>query len=125
MKLLIQAIGFGIASGAVISLGAVGFTVQFGISNVLNVSYGALLTLAAFVGYALLQIGISIWLALALTSIATGIISVLFNRVLIEPLMRRHGLRRGSVDDATGSARSRADGIVRATVASGTQPTLF
>ncbi|MGN6444275.1 Rv2578c family radical SAM protein [Amnibacterium sp.] len=43
----------------------------------------------------------------------------------IEPLMRRHGLRRGSVDDATGSTRSRADGIVRATAAAGAQPTLF
>lgn len=90
MKLFIQAIGFGIASGAVISLGAVGFTVQFGISNVLNVSYGALLTLAAFIGYAMLQVGMNIWLALALTAIATGIISVIFNRILIEPLMRRN-----------------------------------
>ncbi len=89
MKLFIQAIGFGIASGAVISLGAVGFTVQFGISNVLNVSYGALLTLSAFIGYAMLQVGMNIWLALALTALATGIISVVFNRILIEPLMRR------------------------------------
>lgn len=43
----------------------------------------------------------------------------------IEPLMRRHGLRRGAIDDATGSVRSRSAGVVQATVASGAQPMLF
>jgi DNA repair photolyase len=43
----------------------------------------------------------------------------------IEPLMCSHGLRRGSVDDATGSTRSRSAGIVRATAAADVQPTLF
>ena len=50
MHLVIEAIGFGIATGAVIALGAVGFSVQFGISNILNITYGALMTLAAYVG---------------------------------------------------------------------------
>ncbi len=43
----------------------------------------------------------------------------------VEPLLRKHGLERGSVDDATGSTRSRSAGIVRATVADGPQPMLF
>lgn len=43
----------------------------------------------------------------------------------IEPLMRKHGLRRGSVDEASGATRSRSAGIVRAAVAGGSQPTLF
>jgi branched-subunit amino acid ABC-type transport system permease component len=47
MSVFIEAVGFGVAAGAVIALGAVGFTVQFGISNVLNITYGALMTLAA------------------------------------------------------------------------------
>ena len=51
MSVFIEAVGFGIAAGAVIALGAVGFTVQFGISNVLNITYGALMTLAAYLGY--------------------------------------------------------------------------
>jgi len=89
MRLLIEAIGFGIASGVVIALGAVGFTVQFGISNVLNITYGGLLTLAAFLGYAFLQLGIDIWVSLAITSVLIGVASVLFNRGLVTPLMRR------------------------------------
>jgi DNA repair photolyase len=42
----------------------------------------------------------------------------------VEPLLAKHGLRRGSVDDATGTVRSRSAGIVRAT-ASAAAPTLF
>ena len=65
MNVFIEAVGFGIAAGAVIALGAVGFTVQFGISNVLNITYGALMTLAAYLGYALLSVGVGVWAALA------------------------------------------------------------
>ncbi len=89
MRQLIEAIGFGIASGAVVSLGAVGFTVQFGISNVLNITYGSLMTLAAFVGYGILQAGVNVWVVLAATSVLIGVASVAFNRLLLAPLSRR------------------------------------
>ena len=89
MNVFIEAVGFGIAAGAVIALGAVGFTVQFGISNVLNITYGALMTLAAYLGYAVLTAGTGVWLALALVAAAIAFASVLFNRLLIAPLRRR------------------------------------
>ncbi|HWG60436.1 MAG TPA: branched-chain amino acid ABC transporter permease [Streptosporangiaceae bacterium] len=89
MSVFIEAVGFGIAAGAVIALGAVGFTVQFGISNVLNITYGALLTLAAYLGYAMLQVGLGIWAALAIVAVLIALASVVFNRVLIAPLARR------------------------------------
>jgi branched-chain amino acid transport system permease protein/neutral amino acid transport system permease protein len=89
MHLLIEAIGFGIASGAVISLGAVGFTVQFGISNLLNLCYGSLLTLAAYLGYALLQLHLNVWLALAGVSVITAMASAALNRLLFANLLRR------------------------------------
>jgi branched-chain amino acid transport system permease protein/neutral amino acid transport system permease protein len=89
MNVFIEAVGFGIAAGAVIALGAVGFTVQFGISNVLNITYGALMTLAAYLGYALLAVGVGVWEALAIASVGIALASVLFNRLLIAPLRRR------------------------------------
>jgi branched-subunit amino acid ABC-type transport system permease component len=89
MNVFIEAVGFGIAAGAVTALGAVGFTVQFGISNVLNITYGALMTLAAYLGYAVLAAGTGVWLALALVAVAIAFASVLFNRLLIAPLRRR------------------------------------
>jgi branched-chain amino acid transport system permease protein/neutral amino acid transport system permease protein len=85
----VEALGFGIASGAVVALGAVGFTVQFGISNVLNITYGAMMTLAAYAGYALLQAGIGVWPALAICAVVIALASVAFNRVLLAPLARR------------------------------------
>jgi branched-subunit amino acid ABC-type transport system permease component len=89
VNLVIEAIGFGIATGAVIALGAVGFSVQFGISNILNITYGALMTLAAYVGYALVNRGVNAWLALVIGAIVVGVVSVGYNRVLLAPLVRR------------------------------------
>lgn len=89
MAVIVQTIGFGIAAGAVISLGAVGFTVQFGISNVLNITYGAFMTLAAYLGYALLNRGLDVWVALVAVGCLIALISVLFNRLFLSPLQRR------------------------------------
>jgi branched-subunit amino acid ABC-type transport system permease component len=103
MQLLIEAIGFGIASGAVIALGAVGFSVQFGMSNVLNITYGALMTLGAYVGLFLIDRGISAWVALAISGIVVGVVSVAFNRGLLAPLVKR-GTRAFAIVIVTVSA---------------------
>jgi branched-chain amino acid transport system permease protein/neutral amino acid transport system permease protein len=86
---LVQAIGFGVAAGAVIALGAVGFSVQFGISNILNITYGSLMTLAAYLGLLFVNAGLSAWVALPLGGIAVGVASVAFHRGLLAPLVRR------------------------------------
>ena len=48
MNLYIEGIGFGVIAAASIMLGAMGFTLQFGLTNVLNIGYGALMTFGAF-----------------------------------------------------------------------------
>jgi len=89
LQLIIEAIGFGIATGAVIALGAVGFSVQFGISNILNITYGALMTLSAYIGLILINRGVNAWAALALSAVAVGVVSVIYHRILLAPLVRR------------------------------------
>jgi branched-chain amino acid transport system permease protein/neutral amino acid transport system permease protein len=89
LQLIVEAIGFGIATGAVIALGAVGFSVQFGISNILNITYGALMTLSAYIGLVLINRGINAWAALAMSAVAVGIVSVIYHRILLAPLVRR------------------------------------
>jgi branched-subunit amino acid ABC-type transport system permease component len=89
MNVFLQAVGFGLASGAVVSLGAVGLTVQAGVSNVFNVTYGALMTLAAFLAYLMVTHGVNVWVALLVTAPVIGILSVALNRGLITPLKRR------------------------------------
>jgi branched-subunit amino acid ABC-type transport system permease component len=46
--LIIQAIGFGVVTAALIAIGAMGFTVQFGLTNVLNISFAGAMTVGAF-----------------------------------------------------------------------------
>lgn len=89
MHLIVESIGFGIASGAVIALGAVGFSIQFGISNILNIAYGALMTLAAYLGLLLIDHGVDAWVALGVAGVGVGVVSVLYNRLLLTPLVRR------------------------------------
>ncbi|MGA8634667.1 MAG: branched-chain amino acid ABC transporter permease, partial [Candidatus Dormiibacterota bacterium] len=88
-QLIIEAVGFGIATGAVIALGAVGFSVQFGISNILNITYGALMTLSAYIGLVLINRGINAWVTLAISAVAIGAVSVIYHRILLAPLVRR------------------------------------
>ncbi len=54
------------------------FTVQFGIGNVLNITYGAPMTFAAYLGYTLLAVGVGIWAALAIVAVAIAVASVAF-----------------------------------------------
>lgn len=89
MHLIIESIGFGVATGAVIALGAVGFSVQFGISNILNITYGALMTLAAYVGLLLISAGVNAWVALGISAVVVGLVSVIYNRLLLGPLVSR------------------------------------
>ena len=52
MSLYAAAFGFGLVSLAVIAIGAVGFTMQFGITNVINLAYGDVMITSAYVAYA-------------------------------------------------------------------------
>jgi branched-subunit amino acid ABC-type transport system permease component len=103
MQLLIESIGFGIASGAVIALGAVGFSVQFGMSNILNITYGSLMTLGAYIGWVLIDRGVDPWLSLGVAGVVVGVVSVGFHRWLLAPLVSR-GTRAFAIVIVTVSA---------------------
>ncbi|MGH9089174.1 MAG: branched-chain amino acid ABC transporter permease [Acidimicrobiales bacterium] len=89
MSLFVETIGFGIFTGCVVALGAVGFSVQFGISNVLNVAYGTFLTLGAYLGYVLNTRHVNLWLSVLIVGLVIAVISVAFNRLLPAKLMDR------------------------------------
>jgi branched-subunit amino acid ABC-type transport system permease component len=89
VSIVITSIGFGLVSAAVLALAAVGFTLQFAVTNVLNLAYGGVMVVAAYAAYAINHAGVSIWIA-AVGAIATGaVLSMFLNNVVYTPFQRR------------------------------------
>jgi branched-chain amino acid transport system permease protein/neutral amino acid transport system permease protein len=88
-SIFVTSIGFGLVSAAVLALAAVGFTLQFAVTNVLNLAYGGVMVVSAYAAYALNRAGVSIWIA-ALAAIAAGAaLSVFLNNVIYTPFQRK------------------------------------
>ena len=60
-SVIVESIGFGIVTASIISVGAVGFSLQFGLTNVFNISYGTVLTLGGFSALIAERVGIVGW----------------------------------------------------------------
>jgi branched-subunit amino acid ABC-type transport system permease component len=89
---LVPAIGFGLVTASILAVAGVGFTLQFGVTNILNLAFGDIMTAAAFVAYLVTRAGASVWLALAAGAAFGAGVSVLANRCLYTPFVR-HGTR--------------------------------
>jgi branched-chain amino acid transport system permease protein/neutral amino acid transport system permease protein len=88
-SVFVASIGFGVVSAAVLALAAVGFTLQFAVTNVLNLAYGAVMIVSAYAAYELNIHGVNIWIA-TLGAIAAGaLLSVFLNNVVYTPFQRR------------------------------------
>jgi branched-subunit amino acid ABC-type transport system permease component len=86
---VVPAIGFGIVTASILAVAAVGFTLQFGVTNILNLAYGDIMTAAAFVAYLVTSLGLSVWVALVTGAVFAAVFSVLLNRFLYTPFVRR------------------------------------
>ena len=82
-------IGFGLITSAVLAIAAVGFTLQFAVTDVLNLAFASVMTLGAFVAYWINQTGVSIWIALPASMAAGALISVVLNYFVYSPFQRR------------------------------------
>ncbi len=83
-------LGFGIVTAAVLALAAVGLSLQFGVTNYVNFAYGAYLAFGMFFTYTgQTVLHMPIWLAAVLGVIATGLVAVLIDALVLEPFVRR------------------------------------
>ena len=89
MSIYAAAFGFGLVSTAVIAIAAVGFTMQFGITNLINLAFGEVMISSAFVAYGLNQAGVNIWLGLVVAVVFGAALSLVLNRSLYAPFQRR------------------------------------
>jgi len=89
VSLFLASIGFGLVTASVLAIAAVGFTLQFGVTDVLNLAFGAVMIFSAFVAYLVNQNGISVWIGLVVAMAAGSVVSVLLNSVVYTPFQRR------------------------------------
>jgi branched-chain amino acid transport system permease protein/neutral amino acid transport system permease protein len=83
------ALGFGLVTASILALAAVGFTLQFGVTNVFNLAYGEVMGVAGFVALMLNDLGLSIWLAMVGGAAAAAVLSYAINAAVLQPFLRR------------------------------------
>jgi branched-subunit amino acid ABC-type transport system permease component len=89
VNVLIPSIAFGLISASVLAIAAVGFTLQFAVTNVLNLAYSAVMIASAFVAYAVNRQGVTIWVAALAAAAAGAALSLFLNRAIYTPFQRR------------------------------------
>jgi len=89
VDLFVAAFGFGLVSMSVLAIAAVGFTMQFGITNMINLAYGEIMIVSAYAAYALNHRGVSIWISLIGGALFGALFSLVLNRVLYTPFLRK------------------------------------
>ncbi len=89
MSLFLASVGFGLVTASVLAIASVGFTLQFGVTDVLNLAFGAVMIFGAFIAYAVNQQGVSVWLGLLVAMAACSLLSVLLNTGVYTPFQRR------------------------------------
>lgn len=84
---LFQFIVFGLETGALIAIAAMGFTLIYGIVNMINFAYGEYLTIGAYVAWGLIAVGgTNIWVGLLVATVVTTGLGWLVSRVFFVPL---------------------------------------
>jgi branched-subunit amino acid ABC-type transport system permease component len=89
MTIFLASVGFGLVTASVLAIAAVGFTLQFGVTDVLNLAYGAVMIAGAYLAYLLNSHGVNIWIAMVVTVVGCSAGSVLLNAGVYSPFQRR------------------------------------
>lgn len=85
MNMFLQTIISGITSGSIYALVGLGLGIIYNVSKVINLAQGEFLTWGAFVLVSLLVIKVPLIIAVPIAIIATGILGIVFERLIIRP----------------------------------------
>jgi branched-subunit amino acid ABC-type transport system permease component len=89
VSLFVASLGYGLVTASVLALASVGFTLQFGVTDVLNLAFGAVMIFSAFAAYIVNISGVSVWAGMVVAMAAGSVLSVLLNAVVYTPFQRR------------------------------------
>jgi branched-subunit amino acid ABC-type transport system permease component len=90
MSQVVLSLGFGLVTASILAMGAVGFTLQFGVTNLFNLAFGENMTVAAFAAY-LARAGLhwNMWAAMAAGGAAGMLLSLAISRLIYLPFLHR------------------------------------
>ena len=86
---LVPAVGFGLITASILAIAAVGFTLQFSVTNILNLAYGDIMTASAFAAWLANHDGVNIWIALVVAAVFDAVFSMVLNRFVYFRFVRR------------------------------------
>ncbi len=89
MSIFLASFGFGLVTASVLAIAAIGFTLQFGVTDVLNLAFGAVMIAGAYIAYAVNSHGVPVWIGLVVAVVACSAGSVLLNVGVYTPFQRR------------------------------------
>jgi branched-chain amino acid transport system permease protein/neutral amino acid transport system permease protein len=89
MGTLASAVAFGVVLASVIAIAAMGFTIQFGLTNVLNLSYGGIMTVGGFAAYLVTSNGLSAWYGLVVGAAAGAVVTLVVGRGIFSAYAHR------------------------------------
>ncbi len=89
MGTVFEILVYGLLAGSLVAVGATGFSLQFAVTNVLNLAYGATMTSAIFVAYAVAPGAHTIWATVAITGVWGALFQWVLSQGLLNPYLRR------------------------------------
>jgi branched-chain amino acid transport system permease protein len=85
---VVQIAVYGLTVGSVLALVALGYSLVFATSRVVNFAQGSMLVIGGFVAFAFVRAGVPVWGALPLATIVGAVVGVVVHLVAIRPLGR-------------------------------------
>ncbi|MGH7610445.1 MAG: branched-chain amino acid ABC transporter permease [Candidatus Dormibacteria bacterium] len=89
MGQLLASAADGVVLAAILSVAAMGFTLQFGLTNVLNLSFGSVMTVGAFTAYLANVSHLNAWLGMLLGGLAGAVATIILGRGVLRLYARR------------------------------------
>jgi branched-chain amino acid transport system permease protein len=90
LGLVMPDFGFGLVTASILTMGAVAFTMLFGVTRVINFAFGDMMTVGAYLSWLFnLYAHWNVWVAAVASMLLMGVFSVGMGRVVIAPFLRR------------------------------------